>query len=103
MTLPGNTILINTRAVHRDFCQLEIYHECIHYDWHFMFYRLQHMHNNDVSALRTRRAVVTDSRGSRNPLRWLEWQANRGSFGLDDAAVHDARPGAGRGSQPGRL
>ena len=82
VTLPGNTILINTRAVHRDFCQLEIYHECIHYDWHFMFYRLQHMHNNDVSALRTRRAVVTDSRGSRNPLRWLEWQANRGSFGL---------------------
>ena len=40
------------------------------------------MHNNDVSALRARRAVVTDSRGSRNPLRWLEWQANRGSFGL---------------------
>ena len=72
VTLPGNTILINTRAVHRDFCQLEIYHECIHYDWHFMFYRLQHMHNNDVSALRTRRAVVTDSSGSRNPLRWLE-------------------------------
>lgn len=61
VTIPGDTILINTRAVHKDYCQLEIYHECIHFDWHFMFYRLQHMHNNDINALRTKRVVITDS------------------------------------------
>ena len=82
VTLPGNTILINTRAVHRDYCHLEIYHECIHYDWHFMFYRLQDMHNNDVNALKTRRIVITDKTQNPNPLSWMEWQANRGSFGL---------------------
>ena len=82
VTIPGNTILINTRAVHKDYCQLEIYHECIHYDWHFMFYRLQHMHTNDINALKTRRIVITDSTQNRNPLTWMEWQANRGSFGL---------------------
>lgn len=82
VTIPGDTILINTRAVHKDYCQLEIFHECVHYDWHFMFYRLQHMHNNDINALRTKRIVITDSTKNRNPLRWMEWQANRGSFGL---------------------
>ena len=82
VTIPGNTILINTRAVHKDYCQLEIYHECIHYDWHFMFYRLQHMHTNDINALRTKRIVITDSTQNKNPLTWMEWQANRGSFGL---------------------
>lgn len=82
VTLPGNTILINTRAVHKDYCQLEIYHECIHFDWHFMFYRLQHMHNNDVNALKARRIVITDKTQNANPLSWMEWQANRGSFGL---------------------
>lgn len=82
VTIPANTIVINTRAVHKDYCQLEIYHECIHFDWHFMFYRLQDMHNNDINALRTRRVVITDSTQNKNPLSWMEWQANRGSFGL---------------------
>ena len=82
VTIPGDTILINTRAVHKDYCQLEIYHECIHYDWHFMFYRLQHMHTNDLKALRTKKIVITDSTHSANPLSWMEWQACRGSFGL---------------------
>lgn len=82
VTLSEKTILINTRAVHKDYCQLEIYHECIHFDWHFMFYRLQHMHNNDINALKTRRVVITDSTQNKNPLSWMEWQANRGSFGL---------------------
>lgn len=82
VTIPPNTILINTHAVHKDHCQLEVYHECIHYDWHFMFYRLQDMHNNDVNALKTKRVVVTDTKKNNNPLTWMEWQANRGSFAL---------------------
>lgn len=82
VTIPQNTILINTHAVHKDYCQLEVYHECIHYDWHFMFYRLQDMHNNDVNALKTKRIVVTDTKKNKNPLTWMEWQANRGSFAL---------------------
>ena len=82
VTIPHNTILINTHAVHKDYCQLEVYHECIHYDWHFMFYRLQDMHNNDVNALKTKRIVVTDTKKNKNPLTWMEWQANRGSFAL---------------------
>lgn len=82
VSVPAGTIVINTDAVHKDCCQLEIYHECIHYDWHYMFFRLQDMHNSDVNMLKTRRIVVQDSKIPANPLKWMEWQARRGSFGL---------------------
>lgn len=80
--VPAGTILINANAVHKDQCQLEIFHECIHYDWHYMFFRLQDMHHSDVSMLRIRRRVVVEDKAPGNPLTWMEWQARRGSFGL---------------------
>lgn len=82
LTIPAGTILINTNAVHKDYCQLEIYHECIHYDWHYMFFRLQDMHNSDIKALRSKRIVITNNKTPTDPLKWMEWQARRGSFGL---------------------
>lgn len=82
VNIPAKTIVINTNAVHKDCCQLEIYHECIHYDWHYMFFRLQDMHNSDVNILKTKRIVVKDNKVPTNPLKWMEWQARRGSFGL---------------------
>lgn len=82
VSISAGTIVINTAAVHKDCCQLEIYHECIHYDWHYMFFRLQDMHNSDVNLLKTKRIVVQNDRVPANPLRWMEWQARRGSFGL---------------------
>ena len=82
VSIPAGTIVINTDAVHKDCCQLEIYHECIHYDWHYMFFRLQDMHNSDVNLLKTKRIVVQNDRVPVNPLKWMEWQARRGSFGL---------------------
>lgn len=82
VSIPAGTIVINTDAVHKDCCQLEIYHECIHYDWHYMFFRLQDMHNSDVNLLKAKRIVVQNARIPANPLKWMEWQARRGSFGL---------------------
>ena len=80
--IPENTIVINTNVIHEDSCQLNIYHECIHFDWHYLFYRLQDMHLNDVKYLKTRRIVKTAKMRNENPLLWMEWQAQRGSFGL---------------------
>ena len=62
INIPAGTIVINTNAVHKDCCQLEIYHECIHYAWHSMFYRLQDMHNSDIHKLRTKHVVVTNGK-----------------------------------------
>lgn len=82
ISIPAGTIVINTNAVHKDFCQLEIYHECIHYDWHYLFFRLQDMHHSDINKLRTKHVVVANGKAPGNPVKWMEWQARRGSFGL---------------------
>ena len=78
----AGTIIINTNAVHKDCCQLEIYHECIHYDWHYMFFKLQDMHNSNIRNLKTKRIVLIRDKSVTNPTQWMEWQARRGSFGL---------------------
>ncbi len=79
----AGTIIINTSAVHKDYCQLEIYHECIHYDWHYMFFKLQDMYNSDIENSKAKRIVFTKNNKSVTyPTQWMEWQARRGSFGL---------------------
>jgi transcriptional regulator with XRE-family HTH domain len=80
--IPENTIVINSDLVPEDSCDLDIYHECVHFDWHYLFYRLQDMHSNDVKCLKTRRTVKTAKIRGENPLLWIEWQARRGGFGL---------------------
>lgn len=80
--IPADTIVINSNAVHRDCCQLAIYHECLHYDWHYLFFRLQDMHNSDINTLKTKQIVIQDDKTPANPLTWMEWQARRGSFSL---------------------
>ena len=76
--IPAGTILLNTGVARRDQCQLDILHECIHYDWHFMFFRLQAMHRSDLR--RMKRRCTGDSPAE--PLAWMEWQARRGSCAL---------------------
>ena len=80
--VPANTIVINENLIPVDNAALEIYHECIHYEWHFMFYMLQAMYNNDLRQLRIKKVFAKDIKVSRNPIRWIEWQARYGSFGL---------------------
>lgn len=80
--VPENTIVVNTNTEKSMSSELDIFHECIHYDWHYMFYRLQDMHNNDISQLKTMRIVREKGKYTENPLAWMEWQARRGSFAL---------------------
>lgn len=82
ISIPPKTIVINTKEVHKDDCQMEVYHECIHFDWHFMFYRLQAMHTNDIRQLQSRHVVVPERKEPVNPVRWMEWQARRGAYAL---------------------
>ena len=78
--IPENTIVINSSVIPADSCHMNIYHECIHFDWHYLFYRLQDMYNNDAKGLKTRRVVKTEKLRGANPLLWMEWQARRGSY-----------------------
>lgn len=80
--ISANTVVINTNAVKRNDWQLDVFHECIHYAWHFMFFRLQDMHHSDINQLQSRHQVVVDDKVPTNPLTWMEWQARLGSFSL---------------------
>ncbi len=59
--IPANTIVINSHSDSGMSNDLDIYHECIHYEWHYLFYRLQDMHNNDLKQLKkVRRSAIKD-------------------------------------------
>ena len=101
LKVPANTIVINTALVHRDHCQMEIYHECVHYYWHYAFYRLQDLRCNDgqtgfmnthenkgqdISVLEEMAAQDAINEGvahlGRSPIEWIEWQARVASYAL---------------------
>ena len=78
----GNTIVINLNAVRKDYCMLEIYHECVHFEWHYMFYLLQDMYTNDLRQIKKTRSVQWKGRKKADALSWLEFQAVHGSFAV---------------------
>lgn len=82
VTIPAKTIVINTNAVQRQYSGFNIYHECVHYEEHYLFYRLQKMGNNDPETIKTQKIKVTKDVKINDPVYWMEKQANRGAYGL---------------------
>ena len=82
MPVPPNTIVLNTVAVRQGFEDLRIYHECIHYEWHYMFYRLQDMASTDTRQIKTVRVTTTLGGSFKSALSFIEHQASYGSYGL---------------------
>ncbi len=80
--VPENSIVLNTHSGSSYDYDLDIYHECIHYDWHYLFYRLQNMHNNDLQQLKMVRRTVLRKQDLANPIEFMEFQARYGSYGL---------------------
>ena len=70
-----NTIVVNSArdASSRD----PVFHECFHYVEHRLFFQLQRMHSDDISRL-ARWKPVTVEKCEKNPIEWLEWQAQYG-------------------------
>ncbi len=100
----GKTIVLNDYYVDRpQASQTAIFHECFHYTEHYIFFRGQSMCNNDLSLFAPWKdknqndstSVEQDSMSAEpantglgrkkkhnqaNPIRVLEWQANRASY-----------------------
>lgn len=79
----ANTIVINTNIIRKEYSDFNILHECIHYYEHYLFFRLQEMHHNDILRMETQEIEIPEN-GERisNPIYWMEKQANRGAYGL---------------------
>ena len=79
--VPAGTIVLNTAA--RSECRdLDILHECIHYEWHLLFYRLQKLMTTNPQEIRYTAVRNTAGRPNADPLRFMEHQARSGSIAL---------------------
>ena len=79
--IPANTILINKAA--RSECRdLDILHECIHYEWHLLFYRLQKLLSTNPQEIRYQSVRNSVGRPKSDPLHHMEYQARNGSIAL---------------------
>ena len=81
--VPANTIVINTNNIKKEYSDFNIFHECMHYHEHYLFFRLQEMHHNDILRMKTQEIELPEvGEKTNNPVYWMEKQANRGAYGL---------------------
>ena len=86
--IPANTIVINTNVIKRDYSSFDIYHECYHYQEHYLFFRLQEMDNNDLRQVSVKEVIVDEDYNQKDPIFFMEKQANRGGYGLMMPRTH---------------
>ena len=65
--IPGNTIVINTKTSSASYPDYNIFHECLHYREHYLFYRLQGLRSSDTKQIK-REKVPADSLESSKPV-----------------------------------
>ena len=82
ITIDANTIVINTNTLRSEYSAFEIYHECFHFEFHYLFYRLQEMYNTDIRKIKTVEIEVDKETELSDPVFFMEKQANRGGYAL---------------------
>lgn len=103
MRIPAKTIVINTNMLREVYAAFSIYHEIIHYEFHYLFFCLQEMYNDDFREIKIREITVKPNEKITDPLYWMEKQASRGAYGflmptswlrgeIDREARHIPRP-----------
>ncbi len=88
ITIPANTIVINTNRITCDYSRFNVLHECVHYELHYMFFRLQQMCSNDVRQIRTIEIEPEEGKRYSDPVYFMEKQADRGAYALLMPAGH---------------
>ena len=86
--IPADTIVINTNKINREFAAFSIFHECFHYEEHFLFYCLQEMASNDRRRVPVKKVVLEKGEEYKDTLYFMENQANRGGIALMLPAAH---------------
>ena len=82
VTVPKNSIIVNTNEIRDEYAYFPIYHECIHHELHYMAYRLQKLASNDKKGIKYQKVKIGQGKPVVNPLHFMEKQANRGAYGL---------------------
>lgn len=86
--IPANTIVINTNRIRREHSSYNIYHECYHFQEHYLFYALQELASNDFRQVPTIEKIIDKDKEEKDSIYFLEKQASRGGMGLMLPATH---------------
>ena len=78
----AGTIVVNSAVLPGHDVSEHIFHECAHYEWHLLFFRLQRMASSDVSSMKTRTVSCTTGHEPANPVMWMERQASAAAAAL---------------------
>ena len=89
--IPANTIVINTNRILKCHSAFKIYHECYHFEEHYLFYRLQELANNDIRKVETKEVIVGEEEEVKDPIYFMEVQANRGAYAFLMPTEHTRR------------
>lgn len=77
--IEAGTIVINDDGEDISKSRLAVYHECFHDEFHWLFFRLQEMHNDDLKTIQRVKKARNQGKEPRNPLKMLEWEAREGA------------------------
>lgn len=77
--IEAGTIVINDDGEDINKSRLAVYHECFHDEFHWLFFRLQEMHNDDLKTIQRVKKARNQGKEPRNPLKILEWEAREGA------------------------
>ena len=86
--IPANTIVVNTNKINREFSGFSIFHECFHFEEHYLFYCLQEMACNDRRRIPVKKIILEKGKEYKDTLYFMENQANRGGIALMLPADH---------------
>ena len=77
--IEAGTIVINDDGEDISKSRLAVYHECFDDEFHWLFFRLQEMHNDDLKTIQRVKKARNQGKEPRNPLKMLEWEAREGA------------------------
>lgn len=88
ITVPANTIVVNTNLLNERTGAFAVAHECVHFYEHYLFFRLQELGNSDPRNIKTREVIVEEGHELHDPIHFMEKQADRGAYALIMPATH---------------
>ena len=88
ITIPANTIVVNTNRIRFEYSAFNIFHECYHFLQHYLFICLKDLDSNDRRKMPTETVFVDVKTELKDPIHFAENQANRGGLALMMPATH---------------
>lgn len=82
MEIPANTIVINENRIEEQYEDFPIFHECFHYEKHFLAFRLQKLTSSDTRFIKKRQVPIVPGMNQKDYLFLMENYANRGAYAL---------------------